>query len=44
MTIDLPGLFSLVLAATVLIAAAFVFIPILTSRSNEPKNPSDIES
>lgn len=42
--IDLPGLFSLALAAIVLIAAAIVFVPILTSRSNEPKNPADIES
>jgi hypothetical protein len=44
MMIDLPGLISLALAAIVLIAAAIVVVPILTSRSNEPKNPADIES
>jgi len=45
MAIDLPVLFFLVLAAIVLIAAAIILVPILTSRSNnEPKHPADIES
>jgi hypothetical protein len=44
MMFDLPGVLLLAAAAIVLIAAMVVLIPILTSRSNEPRNPADIES
>ena len=44
MVLDFTSIALFAAAAAVLIAAAVVLIPILTSRSNEPKNPADIES
>ncbi|WP_280949834.1 hypothetical protein [Pseudorhodoplanes sinuspersici] len=44
MIFDLPGVLLWAAAAIVLIGAMIVLIPILTSRSNEPRNPADIES
>ncbi len=44
MVFDLMGILSLAAAAVLLVAAAVVLVPLLTSRSNELRNPADIES